>query len=68
MENKNIVGECNRGLSVVAIVTVADIPMMLDQIVDSCHTFMPSGLCEAPVTLKHRRIGTVMHKGYCLPP
>lgn len=39
-------------LSVVAIVTVADLPVMLDQIVDSCHSLALSGLCEAPVTVK----------------
>lgn len=40
------------GLSAVAIVTVADLPVMLDQIVDSCHSLALSGLCEAPVTVK----------------
>lgn len=42
----------DRGLSAVAIVTVADLPVMLDQIVDSCHSLALSGLCEAPVTEK----------------
>lgn len=39
------------GVSVVAMGTVAVLPMMLDQIVDSCHSLVPSGLHGAPVTL-----------------
>ncbi len=31
---------------------VAYLPVILDQIVDSCHSSALSGLCEAPVTLK----------------
>lgn len=37
-------------LSVVSMETGADSPMMLDQIVDSCHSLVLSGLHEAPVT------------------
>lgn len=44
-------GERDSGLSVVTIVAVADLPMMLDQIVDSCHSLVLSGLREDPVTL-----------------
>ena len=40
-------------LSVVAIVSVVDQPMILHQIGDSFHSLALSGLCEAPVTLKH---------------
>lgn len=47
-----LVYERGVGLSVVTIVTVADLPMMAGQIMDSCHSLVLSGLCEAPVTLK----------------
>lgn len=40
-------------LSVVGIVSVVDLPMILDQIVDSFHSLALSGLREAPVTVKH---------------
>lgn len=39
--------------TVVAVVSVVALPMILDQIVDSFHSLVLSGVCEAPVTLKH---------------
>lgn len=41
-------GHCS--LSMVTMGTVVDLPMMLEQIVDSCHSLVLSGLHEAPVT------------------
>lgn len=37
-------------MSMVTMGTVVDLPMMLDQMVDSCHSLVLSGLREAPVT------------------
>lgn len=47
------------GPSVVAIVTVADLPMTLDQMVDSCHSLALSGFREALVPKTRRgRVST----------
>lgn len=46
----------------VFIVSVVDLPMILDQIVDSFHSTALSGLWEAPVTLKYYAAGT----GWCI--